>query len=199
MGAVAPGCPHCTLVPRLLVDLGPAPPQPSSAPPASPLPGGEPAEEDEEEEVPELGDGEGRAGGRGGAATILLSPLSLAGDAAVLRRGVRPHLPGLHQGRVSLSSPPMKWAQHPQNPVGCPERVPHETPVLREGALNRVGARPVLGPPPAPQSRFPLPRTQINFTVAIDFTASNGERSRWLQPGGSLRCHVWAGGAQDRG
>lgn len=41
------------------------PPQPSSAPPASPLPGGEPAEEDEEEEVPELGDGEGRAGGRG--------------------------------------------------------------------------------------------------------------------------------------
>lgn len=65
MGAVAPGCPHCTLVPRLLVDLGPAPPQPSSAPPASPLPGGEPAEEDEEEEVPELGDGEGRAGGRG--------------------------------------------------------------------------------------------------------------------------------------
>lgn len=30
-----------------------------------------------------------------------LSPLSLAGDAVVLRRGVRPHLLGLHQGRVS--------------------------------------------------------------------------------------------------
>uniref|UniRef100_A0A8C7EDI1 Copine 5 n=1 Tax=Nothoprocta perdicaria TaxID=30464 RepID=A0A8C7EDI1_NOTPE len=65
-----------------------------------------------------------------------------AGDAALLRRRVRLHLPGLHQGRVSGAG----------RGHSCPPR---------PGALVTL-----------------VPSTQINFTVAIDFTASNGNPSQ---------------------
>uniref|UniRef100_A0A8C3C578 Copine C-terminal domain-containing protein n=1 Tax=Cairina moschata TaxID=8855 RepID=A0A8C3C578_CAIMO len=91
----------------------------AGAEPVQRLRGGEPAEEDEEEEVPELGDGEGRAGGRG--------------------------VP----------------------PPSCSARCPWQVTLLSFAVeSDHTFLDYIRG------------GTQINFTVAIDFTASNGNPSQ---------------------